>query len=792
MVGGTDYQRPPVQPRHPGRAPARLDRQAVHPRDGAEEGLRPRVGVDVAQARLRRPEHRRQEKFVVNNFDNSYSGSRDLGSALTVLRQLGVRGGRHRDRARSAIAKLDRADGHPHARLAQPGDDARRLQAGRHGARLGARVRVVRHRRRAGLGLARSAGPRARRHPGRAHDRLGQGPHAQQACTAQRVLSGAHAARPSQQMQTVVSSGTGKRAAYGGFAAGKTGTTENFGDAWFVGLHRSSMTIAVWVGYPDKLKPMKTEFDGEPVAGGTFPAQIWHDFVVQANAIFKKRIADRQASATEGRPSTTTRIRRRCSTRRRRSGTGGTGGTDATGAGTGSKPAAPAGPATGTAARRERRRWRRRPPNRRRHRRTHADTPAPAPTPTPAPAPTPASGGTGGAGRRRQRAVAAERRGSRRPRPRDAAAVRPRRSATAGRRPCVIPMRGPATIGRAGAPRCTGASIRTGPSTRLVPLQLEIDAERLRELARARSRDRAPRSSAAPRAHQLEPVARLERADQHRRARRPRASHDRVEQRVDAVGAVDVGDARRPEQGAGARASARRRRGTPARRGGRPPSRRSRPERSPWRDDAADQVARDLARPGGRRSRAGERSGGHQPLERPRASSSCSRTRASDVPPSETFDSSQDERSEHAATLAVQLLGVGARAPAARSPTASGRSSTASRTRPATIPWHSRNGTPAPDEQVGDVGRRDQLVRGGVRHPLAVEGAPRDHARRRRRGSGAACRPRRTGAPCPPAGPCCRSAAARASRRAAPPGGRRRAAPSRAAARRRRGSSSAA
>ena len=95
-------------------------------------------------------------------------------------------------------------------------------------------------------------------------------------------------------MQTVVSSGTGKRAAYGGFAAGKTGTTENYGDAWFVGFTKQ-ITVAVWVGYPDKLTPMKTEFDGEPVAGGTFPAQIWHDFVVQAGAVFKKRIADRQA-----------------------------------------------------------------------------------------------------------------------------------------------------------------------------------------------------------------------------------------------------------------------------------------------------------------------------------------------------------------------------------------------------------------------------------------------------------------------------------------------------------------
>ena len=33
--------------------------------------------------------------------------------------------------------------------------------------------------------------------------------------------------------------------------------------------------MAVWVGYPDTLKPMLTEYQGEPVAGGTFPALIW-------------------------------------------------------------------------------------------------------------------------------------------------------------------------------------------------------------------------------------------------------------------------------------------------------------------------------------------------------------------------------------------------------------------------------------------------------------------------------------------------------------------------------------
>ena len=80
----------------------------------------------------------------------------------------------------------------------------------------------------------------------------------------------------------------------GQFAAGKTGTTENSGDAWFVGFTKR-WTVAVWVGYPDKLKPMLTEFAGAPVEGGTYPALIWHDFMVSANAIADDRNAKERA-----------------------------------------------------------------------------------------------------------------------------------------------------------------------------------------------------------------------------------------------------------------------------------------------------------------------------------------------------------------------------------------------------------------------------------------------------------------------------------------------------------------
>ena len=86
----------------------------------------------------------------------------------------------------------------------------------------------------------------------------------------------------------VVTGGTGTRANVPVWAAGKTGTTENYGDAWFVGF-TDRYTVAVWVGYPDRLKHMKTEYHGQPVAGGTFPAEIWHDFMTQTIKIDESR-----------------------------------------------------------------------------------------------------------------------------------------------------------------------------------------------------------------------------------------------------------------------------------------------------------------------------------------------------------------------------------------------------------------------------------------------------------------------------------------------------------------------
>jgi penicillin-binding protein 1A len=75
-------------------------------------------------------------------------------------------------------------------------------------------------------------------------------------------------------LSSVVREGTGKAARLSGPAAGKTGTTQDYRDAWFIGF-TPEIIVGVWVGNDDN-SPM------DNVTGGGIPASIWHDFVVQA------------------------------------------------------------------------------------------------------------------------------------------------------------------------------------------------------------------------------------------------------------------------------------------------------------------------------------------------------------------------------------------------------------------------------------------------------------------------------------------------------------------------------
>lgn len=81
-------------------------------------------------------------------------------------------------------------------------------------------------------------------------------------------------------LEANVQSGTGTAAGVGCPAAGKTGTTDSFTDAWFVGF-TPKLATGVWVGYPNSRVEMNS-VHGIAVAGGTFPARIWHDYMAVA------------------------------------------------------------------------------------------------------------------------------------------------------------------------------------------------------------------------------------------------------------------------------------------------------------------------------------------------------------------------------------------------------------------------------------------------------------------------------------------------------------------------------
>jgi penicillin-binding protein 1A len=97
-------------------------------------------------------------------------------------------------------------------------------------------------------------------------------------------------------LETVVSSGTGTHANIGAPEQwGKTGTTEENGDAWFCG-GALEVTACVWVGYADTTTPMTTLYNGGPVMGGTFPALIWASVV----SAWEQIKAEEAAEAKEG------------------------------------------------------------------------------------------------------------------------------------------------------------------------------------------------------------------------------------------------------------------------------------------------------------------------------------------------------------------------------------------------------------------------------------------------------------------------------------------------------------
>lgn len=93
-----------------------------------------------------------------------------------------------------------------------------------------------------------------------------------------RVVSSSDIAELNGMLRHVIEQGTGRAAQVGGFSAGKTGTSQDYRDAWFVGF-TDTLVAGVWLGNDDNTS-MKS------VTGGKFPAQIWRDVMVQSRGLY--------------------------------------------------------------------------------------------------------------------------------------------------------------------------------------------------------------------------------------------------------------------------------------------------------------------------------------------------------------------------------------------------------------------------------------------------------------------------------------------------------------------------
>jgi len=100
--------------------------------------------------------------------------------------------------------------------------------------------------------------------------------------SCERVISQGVSRQVVDMLRTVVNGGTGFRASLPGRPlAGKTGTAQDYTSAMFTGF-TPQLATSVWVGHRSGLIPMRTDFFGSRVFGGTFPAEIFHDFMTEA------------------------------------------------------------------------------------------------------------------------------------------------------------------------------------------------------------------------------------------------------------------------------------------------------------------------------------------------------------------------------------------------------------------------------------------------------------------------------------------------------------------------------
>jgi penicillin-binding protein 1A len=251
------------------------------------------------------PESGNQEVFKVNNYDDSYLGSASLATATTysdnsVYAEVGLKyaGGPEQ------IAKTAHSMGIDSSISTNPAMILGGLKKGVTPLEMAHAYETLAHngQRVSGTLAASPGGPVAidsvtdsDGNPVETND----GDSGENKTEAEQVVPADVAVTAKSILSTVVSTGTGHLAATGDDGIwGKTGTTDDNGDAWFVGS-TPEITVAIWVGHADSVQPMTTEYAGGPVDGGTIPALIFHDLVLGWDDI-----KDAKASAKRDEDST--------------------------------------------------------------------------------------------------------------------------------------------------------------------------------------------------------------------------------------------------------------------------------------------------------------------------------------------------------------------------------------------------------------------------------------------------------------------------------------------------------
>jgi penicillin-binding protein 1A len=285
MVGGRNYDETPFNlatsgERQPGSSFKVFDLAAA-----LEDGISPESVWASREKVLTVP----GERFVVHNDEGSYSGSDTLLGATaysdnSIYAEVGLDVGTRR------IAELAHRMGITTPLSTNLAMTIGGLTVGVTPLDMAHAYETIAHAgRRVSGTLAEAWGPVGIQEVDAGNRTLPDGDHRDvNRVTSEPVLPAAVAETETSMLEAPIQYGTARAAAIGQFAAGKTGTTTNYGDAWFIGWN-SKYTVAIWVGYPNKLVPMTNDFNGGPVLGGTFPALIWHDFMTSATQIDKTR-----------------------------------------------------------------------------------------------------------------------------------------------------------------------------------------------------------------------------------------------------------------------------------------------------------------------------------------------------------------------------------------------------------------------------------------------------------------------------------------------------------------------